>query len=352
MPTPPVTVLLAVYNGAPHLSAALASILAQTKHDFELLVVDDASTDGTPEILRACRDQRLRVVRNEMNLGLTASLNRGLALARGEYIARHDADDLSAPERLRLQLAFLQAHPAVAAVGSQGRILDEAERFQEKRDLPLSHASIRFAHLFDNALLHSAVTFRKAAVLEAGGYDEEYRVSQDYELWSRLGERHALANLPQRLISLRQRQGSLTQTHGRPDLIRRIQSAHYERLFPGKSPTPAELDLIGAFRTGLTAETVAPFERLLQELLARYCAACPAARAGADFRRTVAMLYLRLGYNLLDVSRAKALAAIAQGISQWPPRIFAFPWPRVVLLAAMGHRARQLYRFFRPPSAS
>jgi glycosyltransferase involved in cell wall biosynthesis len=121
---PQVTVLLCVWNGEPHLKAAVDSILAQTFHDFEFLIIDDASTDGTPKFLASLTDPRVRVVRNETNLGLTRSLNRGLKLARGELIARQDADDWSTPDRLELQLPFLRANPPVVAVGAQAQLID------------------------------------------------------------------------------------------------------------------------------------------------------------------------------------------------------------------------------------
>ena len=215
--TPAVTVLMSVHNGLPYLADAVNSILAQTFGDFEFLILDDASTDGTRDFLRSQTDPRIRVIELPENIGLTAALNVGLREARGELIARQDADDVSDPRRLELQLGFLAGHPSCAVVGSQAWLVDKDGRSLGKKNFPLSYRGIAFAHLFDNALAHSAATFRKAAVVAAGGYDEAWPASQDYELWSRMSERHALANLPERLLTLRVVNTSITQTHKRPE---------------------------------------------------------------------------------------------------------------------------------------
>ena len=126
MSEPRVTVLMTVYNGAAYVRSAVDSVLAQTYADFELLVIDDASTDGSGDVVRAVGDARIRVVPNAANLGLTTSLNTGLALARGELVARHDADDLSRPERLATQVALLDTRPEVSLVGSWYQKIDPA----------------------------------------------------------------------------------------------------------------------------------------------------------------------------------------------------------------------------------
>src|SRR5258705_775698 len=115
-PSPQVSVLLPVWNGERHLAAAIESVLGQSFTDFELLIVDDGSTDGSAALIRRYGDERIRLFENEKNLGVTRSLNLGLAQARGRYVARMDADDLSAPERLARQVAFLDSHPEVALV--------------------------------------------------------------------------------------------------------------------------------------------------------------------------------------------------------------------------------------------
>jgi glycosyltransferase involved in cell wall biosynthesis len=343
MQRPSVTILMSVYNGESYLDEAVRCMLRQTYREFEFLIVDDASTDRTPVILASIGDSRIRVVRNETNAGLAASLNRGLALANGEIIARQDADDLSHPERLARQVAFLCAHPSVAAVGSQARLCDAQNRSLGRKDFPLGYRSIMWAHLFDNALAHSAVTFRKAMVVEAGGYNERYRASQDYDLWSRLGERHLLANLPDRLVTLRILDSSITRTHRHPEWVREIQSNHAARLFPGRGLEANELDLLEKFRSQIAPGELSDFSALFHDLLEAWFAAWPETRISGDFCRTLAMQYERIGYNLLTASRSLAVKELARAVRVWPPRLLAMPLGRIVALALMGDSARAVY---------
>jgi len=209
-----VTVLMAVHNGERHLEASIDSILAQTFEDFELLVVDDASTDATPRILAgyADADARLRVVRNELNLGLTRSLNLGLRAAHGRYIARQDADDISAPDRLQRQTAFLDANSDVAMVASSYVRIREDGSPIAVRPVPLDAIGIRWRLLFLNAFAHSSVMFRKDAAERLGGFREEFAFAQDYDLWSQLAWSGAVAALPEPLVQYREADDSMTAT--------------------------------------------------------------------------------------------------------------------------------------------
>ena len=337
--TPAVTVLMSVHNGLPFLAEAVSSVLAQTFKNFEFLILDDASTDGTADYLRTFSDPRVRVITLRENIGLTAALNRGLRESRGELIARQDADDLSHPRRLELQFGFLKANPACAVVGSQARLVDARGRTLGKKNFPLGYRGICFAHLFDNALAHSAVMFRRSTV---DGYDETFTASQDYELWSRLSERHALANLPQRLVTLRVLDTSITSTHKRPELIRSVQTAHFQRLF-ARPAKDAELDLIALFRTRVAPERLREFRALIVELTASTEAAWPGIGRTPDFRRTLALIHERTGYNLLTLSRGAGLCEILRALRAWPSMLFAMPWWRIVALAVLGDSARRLY---------
>ncbi len=343
MKAPPITVLMAVHNGEAYLIDAVRSILRQTFGDFEFLIIDDASTDRTPELLNSLKDCRIRVITNGRNLGLTASLNIGLHQARGRWIARQDADDISHPQRLELQAQFLGAHPNTAVVGSQARLIDPRGGSLGNKDFPLRHRSIVWSHIFDNALAHSAVMFRRDVIAGLGGYDESYRVSQDYELWSRAGERHGLANLSGRLITLRIVPTSITSTHARPDLFARAQSMHVQRLFPGRRLSEDELSLIGCYRSRVTPGNLDRFRALFRELRITYEAMWPETRHSGDFRRAVAMQYERIGYNLLPGSRVDALREIGRAAAAWPPRAIALPWLRIAGLLVLGDAARSLH---------
>jgi len=183
---PRVTVLLPVYNGERHLRAAIDSVFAQTFDDFELLIVDDGSTDGSLAIVRSYTDPRVRLVARGVNLGLVATLNEGLGLARGEFIARQDADDLLRPERLATQVRYLDAHPSVAAVGAAVQLLTDDGRVVGSWAYPGHAITTRWALLFNSPLAHSATTFRAARIRELGGYSGRLPHVEDYELWSRL----------------------------------------------------------------------------------------------------------------------------------------------------------------------
>jgi glycosyltransferase involved in cell wall biosynthesis len=337
---PPVTVLMSVHNGAAFLRPAVESVLAQTFADFEFLILDDASTDATPSLLAAWPDPRIRVLRIEKNIGLTACLNRGLAEARGEFIARQDADDVWMPQRLGEHLAFLRTHPEVGAVGSQVRLIDERDRSLGRKDYPLTHAAICWGHLFENAFAHAAVTFRASVVRKAGGYDETFTSAQDRELWSRLSEQTELANLPARLTTLRVRPDSITRTHRRADLVRRAQEEHWRRLFPERPGTEEEHALIAAFRSQVAPADVPRFRRLVLDLAAK-------RPATTDLRRTIALLWERLGYNLLATAPALGLQQIFDAIRTSPPRAFALPWLKIAALTLLGGDARRFYEKFR-----
>ena len=213
---PRVTVLLSVHNGERHLREAVDSILRQSFGDFEFLIVDDGSTDGTPHILRSYDDRRIRLIDNGTNLGLTRSLNRGIGAAAGEFLARQDADDVSAPERLDKQVSFLDAHRDVAMVGTWYTKIDDTGRPLGDRSLPGDATDLRWSLLFYCPFVHSAVMFRLDTVRsEVGLYDETIRYAQDHDLWSRMARQHRVANLPEPLVSYRIADSSMSSTYGR-----------------------------------------------------------------------------------------------------------------------------------------
>lgn len=185
-----VTVLMAVYNGEKYLQEAVDSILRQTHTDFEFLIVDDASIDDTPRLLAGCqeKDPRIKVLRNEKNLGLGASLNLGLKVARGRYIARMDADDISLEHRLEKQVRCFAEHAGLGAVASWARQIDERGENLGQWASPLDPEEIYYLLNFRNCLTHSTVMFRKNIVSRLGGYNENICRAQDYELWYRLSK--------------------------------------------------------------------------------------------------------------------------------------------------------------------
>jgi glycosyltransferase involved in cell wall biosynthesis len=213
MSKPKVTVLMSVYNGERYLKKAVDSILNQTFRDFEFLIINDGSTDSAVEILKSFRDPRIKIINNKKNIGLTKSLNKGLRLARGEYIARQDADDISLPQRLEKQVEFLDKNTKTALVGSWTEVIDEyGEAMEIWQSLSQSHL-LRWRLLFKNQFTHCAIMLRKNAVMQLGGYSEELSSAQDYDLWSKISFSWELANIPEVLVKWRKWQKNISTTH-------------------------------------------------------------------------------------------------------------------------------------------
>jgi glycosyltransferase involved in cell wall biosynthesis len=198
---PRVSVVIAAYNGERFLRPAIESILSQTFSDFELIVIDDCSTDSTPQILSEFKDERLRVIRNECNLGIAVTTNRGIASARSEYIALQDHDDISLPTRLECQVAFLDRNAQVGMVGSDCNIIDEAGTISLGWPVKYDDEELKWALLWRCPFFHTSVMVRRRDIEEVGGYSSEpkYRFSEDYDLMSRIAFRYAVANIPQQL---------------------------------------------------------------------------------------------------------------------------------------------------------
>lgn len=238
-PSPRVTVLMPVRNGEKYVQEAMGSILGQTYRDFEFLVIDDGSVDGTPEILSGCKDTRLRPVRHAACIGVARTLNEGLQLARGEFVARMDADDVSRPDRLEAQVAYMERHPEVGICGTWVRLIDAGEG--EIARYPTDPGEIRCRLLFNNALAHPSVILRRE-MLEARGlaYDPMDLHVEDYALWVRSSRCFPLANLPQVLLDYRVHEGQIWKVYGREqeESAKRVRGEQLERL--GIDPTEKE----------------------------------------------------------------------------------------------------------------
>jgi glycosyltransferase involved in cell wall biosynthesis len=200
-----------LYNARRFVAEAVGSVLGQTFADFELIVIDDGSTDGSGEVAVAAAggDSRFRMERQE-NRGVSAAANRGTELARGEFLARVDSDDICFPDRLEKQVEFLRSHPDYVAVGSRILLMDEegAELF-EMPGVPLTHDEIdRGLMAVEWAIYQPAAMMRTAAVRRVGGYRADLHIHEDHDLFLKLAEIGRLANLPEALIKYRQRADS------------------------------------------------------------------------------------------------------------------------------------------------
>lgn len=211
--SPKVSVVMSVYNGEKYLQEAVESILDQTFTDFEFIIVDDGSTDATPAILSSYSDPRIIRLHNETNIGLTKSLNRGLVTARGEYIARHDVDDVALLDRLAVQVGYLESHPDVAFVGAGIQYIAADGATLGTYIPPTDPGLLRWRLLFSNPIRHPTVLWRRQAVqMAVGSYNPTIELAQDYEFWARLVDHLPVAMLPDVLVQFRRHPQTVSTT--------------------------------------------------------------------------------------------------------------------------------------------
>lgn len=327
---PVVTVLMAVYNGERYLAEALDSTFAQTFTDFEFVVINDGSTDGSAAILRAYSDPRLRVFQNRDNIGLTRSLNRGLVEARGRYVARQDADDTSHPDRLARQVAYLEANPNVALLGTGVWIIDERGR-RRGRDAevrPSTCHGVQWRLLFGNPFAHTSTMFRREIVWqELGGYDETYAFSQDFDLWSRVLARYPGVNLREPLVSYRSHALSIV---GRQDeavreshvaLNIQVQRRNIRRILQREDLADRWPPLWTSMNVGwLTGPAAAPETAvdIVEEMHRHYVTLYPEAAANPDVARGLAGVLSHIACVLAVTNRRAALRAYAAALRTRP----------------------------------
>jgi glycosyltransferase involved in cell wall biosynthesis len=217
---PNISVVMPAYNAEDFIAEAIDSILGQTCQDFELIIIDDASTDKTSVIIEQYtkKDNRLRVYRNKSNKGIGANRSYGVKLAKGRYICWQDADDISIPERLQLQKDYLDNHPSVGVVGGFIEFFDEKStgpvRTYAETDSSLRKSIFRY-----NPVAQPASMFRRECFDKVGLYDESYKVSEDLEMLFRVGVYYEFANVQQVVLKYRQLESSLTRSN-----LRRMES--------------------------------------------------------------------------------------------------------------------------------
>lgn len=209
--TPAISIIMPVRDGAEWLAEAVASIRAQDFDDFEFLIVDDGSDDGTAAMLSAfaAHDRRVRLLQQAPQ-GIVAALNTAIAAARAPYLARLDADDRARPDRLGKQFAFMEAHPEIGLLGTSAEVIDAAGNVAGGFAPPTDHA--RLARLLSrtNPFVHSSVMMRTALVRRLGGYRAAFRAAEDYDLWLRMAEAGGIANLADALTQYRRHDANLS----------------------------------------------------------------------------------------------------------------------------------------------
>lgn len=347
---PRVTVLTTVYNGEQYLEETIESIVGQPFTDFEYVVVDDGSTDATAEILekRASRDPRLVVLRNPVNIGIPASANRGLSAARGDYVARIDADDVSEPDRLRLQVDTLDARPDVVMVSMNYYLMHSDGRLLRRTNFDAPPEAVEFLLHFGNAVGgHSQVMFRRSAVLAIGGYDESQPFALDYDLWTRLMRVGRILILPQPGMRYRLHDRSVTSTSRQRQ--RAIAAAITRRMlsgYLGRELSERETSAVSSLWSQVPPSAdPGTAEALLREAFARFTVApgtTPEARRRV--RREFAARFVGMGMALLWSGHGRAAVRHLLTAARWDA-----PHAGVTLWRQIGYALQDQWRKLADP---
>ena len=252
-----ISVLLPVYNAENFIKDCIDSILAQTYSNFELIIIDDCSNDSSVDIIRSYTDKRIKLILKPRNTGYTESLNQGLTIARGFFIARMDADDVSMPNRFELQVNFLRKNPLVAICGTDAHVIGANFKF----NFPESYEAIKINLLFGSSLIHPTIMGR-GDILKRYRYDSSLEPAEDYDLFTRIALNYPLMNLPESLLNYRVHnsqtsnvRSAIQQDRMRPSMYRMFQVFKYDTqlyskeiilnaIMPCKSIDSKELHLV------------------------------------------------------------------------------------------------------------
>jgi hypothetical protein len=261
---------------------ALASLQRQTMADFEVVVVDDGSTDGTAEILAATNDPRFVIERHAVNRGVVAALNTGLQMARAPFVARLDHDDVSEPDRLERQLGLLCSSPDIGLVITGAHLTDESGHVTGANVPPPDHPTVRLVLMFGNCITNSGTAFRRDLVLDLGGYDPDATMAEDYDLWLRLTGKTTVGVIPDPLVYYRTWDGNMSTTRAAEmaELARSLATRSCREV-AGVEPSSAVLDAL-AGRTRLEASEFEAVFGVLDAAMAGVRGECDARRIGID----------------------------------------------------------------------
>jgi glycosyltransferase involved in cell wall biosynthesis len=330
-----VSVLMPFYNAAPYLAAAINSILQQSFTDFELLLIDDGSTDQSLEIAQsfAAQHKDIKILQNKANQGLVYTRNKGLAAAKGEYIACLDADDVALPQRLAKQVAFLEKNPNIALLGSFAGYIDQHDK-QFHVETPKTAANrVGIWLLFQNCFIQSSVIFRKSC-LENLQYRHLYPPSEDYDLWVQIAYRFPVANLPEVLTLHRKHDTNISKIQAEQQIenSEKILLYQIEKLNLQPSKTEFEIHKI------LVHYKYEPNLEIFEQIslwLTKLCVANKASKVykQADFEAVIAeiwhktcSLHLKFGQKGLKIYQQSALTRLLP--LQLKLRLYAGFWRR------------------------
>ena len=349
--SPAFTVLMPTYNAGPFLRPAVESILQQSFRNFEFLIIEDASTDGSAEVLHeyAGGDSRIRVVNNKINLGVTRSLNRGLSLARAPWIARMDADDISKPERLARQWQEIRRNPTASFITSTFETIDAGGRVVER-----PHMGIYFKQdllpwylLFYNRVGgHGQVCYSAEMMGKVGGYDESTVRGQDYELWPRLLRQAPCAVIREPLYQWRRDNPNSVSRTRRDDTSTRVAIREIAAMC-GVDVTPEEATAFRHFWQRTCQETFdcAAIQRRLLDLANRFRPSRPVPNLQRRLRCTVAQGWLAnalRAWHSGNFRRAVTHVALSREAAgkYWPRAVAEFSYELCMVAKAARSRLR------------
>lgn len=206
-----ISVILPVYNSEEYINESITSILNQTYENFELIIIDDGSTDNSKEICKnlSKKDNRIIFLDND-HVGLTKSLNKALEIAKGKYVARQDADDVSLPNRFERQIKWFLKDKRRVLCGTNCKILTQNNKYKNNRSLKFTSNGIRKKLQYSNCFVHSSTMFLRESAQKLGNYDENLKFAQDYDLWWKLSTQGEVGNLNEKLLILRNRINSIS----------------------------------------------------------------------------------------------------------------------------------------------
>jgi glycosyltransferase involved in cell wall biosynthesis len=326
--SPRVTVLMGVFNGQEFLAEAIDSILSQTFEDYEFLIIDDGSTDNSRKMILSYKDDRIRLIENENNIGLTRSLNKGLSISQGELIARQDADDISDLKRLELQIDFLDKHPEIVLVGTQAQFIDEnSNKVYSNWKVPESDLAIKWQSMFNSPFLHSSVMFRRDPIWQdLRGYNEQFAKSQDYELWSRLIYEYKTSNLSELLISFRAHANSVSRTwkKDRWDNLEAIMKQNASKVL--QQPVPDNWPRLWINVTNNQLINKNEEQRrvvsFVKDFYSQFIILYPDARKDGEIKRHLIQKYVQIFYFLLKFDGFASVQAFVLALRSGPIEVF------------------------------
>ena len=356
--THPLTVLMAFHNDAPFIAEAIDSILNQTYGDFEFVIVNDASNDGSRDIVERYTDPRIRLLDNPTNLRLARSLNRGLEAARGALVARLDANDVARLDRLEKQMRFMYDHPEIALLGGQYDVIDTHGRHLGLAAVsrPVTELGVQWYFLFDSPFVHSTVMFRKSVADHAGRYNPafDWAPSEDADLWARMAINHRMLNLRDVLVSQRYDPTSITYDTSKPyrtDFVPRLTNffATNMRRFLALEDAEEWAGLMTALFVDdmpVGAETMRRYLEAVEAMEQRLVALHPEAADNLDVRRGKVQLLARALFRLTMRSRRASLPVFMRMLRA-DPRTSLRHLPKYAAVGLLGSRAWDVWRWWR-----